>query len=180
MHSPHPTVQHNQTIDSLGPFSTPAFLRDGAGLLQQMKGLLEKYYNLSTCFKHERVGEKINDLRNRLGFTQAEENKEWISDTDSNNGGTIGYEDRDSLASIEIEHIEKNMTTEIELNLLTVQTAPLLDRSGRLITDIATLIPNPNIPLMPSPAELSLLTAPLGNNSGIHVYAFLTPERRDR
>ena len=72
------------------------------------------------------------------------------------------------------------MTTEIELNLLTVQTAPLLDRSGRLITDIATLIPNPNIPLMPSPAELSLLTAPLGNNSGIHVYAFLTPERRDR
>lgn len=180
MHLPHPTVPiENDPAQNQSPYDPRLFLQQGGSILKQMKTMLEKYYNLSILHKHEKIGEKIEDLRSRLGLVQNEEAKEWVSDDESINNATLGYEEQESISSIDFSQPESHMTTEAELNLLTVQTAPLLDRSGRLLIDLATLIPNPNTPLMPSPAELSLLTTHQRGESGIHLYAFLSPGRRN-
>ena len=182
MHSPHPTIpieSENLNLRALAPADPKLFLTQGGEILRNIKGMLERYYNLSVVAKHEKIAEKICDLRTRLGLVQNEEAKEWASDSESANTATLALEDRESIASADFAHYEHGISTETELNLLTVQAAPLLDRSGRLLADLATLIPNPTTPLMPSPAELSVLTAPQRGESGIHVYAFLAPNRRN-
>ena len=184
MHSPHPTVPididiDNESLHAQAPADPKAFLVQGGEILHKIKGMLDRYYNTSVTVKHEKLGEKIADLRTHLGIVHNEESKEWASDTESMNAATLGLDDRESIASSEFNQYEHCASMEAALNMLTVQIAPLLDRSGRLLTDLATLIPNPATPLMPSPSELSLLTSPQRGDSGIHMYAFLVPSRRN-
>jgi Ubiquitin family len=178
MHSPHPTIPiDDENLRAPGPYDPKVFFEQGASILNKMRGMLENYYNLSMMHKHEKIGDKISDLRCRLGIPQSDDVKEWTSDNESYNGVTLDNEDKESVISVDLRSNDKTMTTEVELSLLTVQTAPLLDRTGRLLSDLATLIPNPRLPLMPSPADLSQLTSPSRLDGGIHVYAFLTPRR---
>lgn len=179
MHSPFPAnPADDERIRPHGPHSPLLFLQQGSAVLGKMKIMLERYYNFNMLHKYEKIGEKVTELRNRLNISHAEESKEWNSDNESA-GYFIGSEDKDSVESLDVGISENGMSTETELSLLTVQTAPLLDRTGRLITDMAALIPDPSPALMPSPAELSQLTTSGRNDMGIHVYALVTPRRNN-
>ena len=179
MHSPYPTNPiDDERLRLQGPYNPYLFLQQGSTILSKMKIMLERYYNFNMLHKYEKIGEKVTELRNRLNISHAEESKDWNSDNESADY-FMGNEDKDSVESVEIASNENGMSTETELSLLTVQTAPLLDRTGRLLTDLATLIPDPSPSLMPSPAELSQLTTSGRNDMGIHVYALVTPRRNN-
>ncbi|OMJ81075.1 hypothetical protein SteCoe_18534 [Stentor coeruleus] len=178
MNSPHPTVPlDDENLRNSGPHDQRLFITQGLQVMNKMKGILEKYYNLNTINRHEKVAEKVNDLRCRLGIGQGEDNIELAWGNESVNEVNVDNEDKESISSVENERNEIEMSNDVEFGLVTVQAAPLLDRTGRLLSDLATLIPMPSIPLMPSPAELSHLTSSNRSDVGIHIYALVTPRR---
>lgn len=180
MHSPHPTVPIDENLIRVpGPSDVSGFVSSTAQVLTKMKGLLEKFQKINTLYKHEKASEKIQERRTRIGLENCEEVKEWNGNEGSDDDMSGDYEN-ESVESIECESLkDTEMTTEVELGLLTVQAAPLLDRTGRLLSDLSSIIPSGSVPVMPSPMELSQMSTSNRSDMGIHIYAFVTPRRNN-
>lgn len=173
MSSPHPTLpidiegsRHSDLYDSNIMF------KQGLQIMSRMKGILEMFYNKNIIYQHEKAGEKVNGLRVRLGIGQKDEEKEEVCEGGYIESAVLGCEERESIDSVEVD-VQERCGISNELGLLRMQTAPLLDRTGRLMTDFATLIPDPLVPLMPSPAELSRITSANRSDMGIQVFALV-------
>mmetsp|Transcript_4952 Transcript_4952/g.4864 ORF Transcript_4952/g.4864 Transcript_4952/m.4864 type:complete len:270 (+) Transcript_4952:599-1408(+) len=147
MHSPFPVIPIDaENARASGTYDINEFILQTSSLLEQIKGMMERYYSLTTILRHERAGERVGPMRERLNMMEnrLEEEKDWSQDPHvTNSEATIGSDVEDSL-SMELEESfesrETEMTTEQELTLLTAQLAPLLDRTGRLLTDLAAII----------------------------------------
>ena len=175
MHSPHPTVPVDESqIRIQGPSSVQEIMQNGAGLLGKMKVLLEKFHKANSIYKFEKAAEKVLEKRSRIGLDSKEEIKDCFEENENLDLECMEL-DQESVESVEVKDCE--MGCESELALLTVQTAPLLDRIGRLLTDMAGLQQGTGVPVMPTPEELSQISANGRNDMGIHIYAFVTPRR---
>jgi hypothetical protein len=154
MYSPFPVVPCD--AESLPPNTNHdmnEYLLQSCSLLEQVKGMLERYYSLNTILRHERAGERVQPLRERLRMLnvtynqvihEVEEEKNWqhplIPGSESSEA-TVGSDRSGVLSPISsFEESSQELTTEQEFNLLTVQLSPLLDRTGRMLTDMAALI----------------------------------------
>lgn len=180
MHSPHPTVPIDENqIRIPGPSEVINFLSSTSQILTKMKGLLERYQKVNTLYKHEKASERILERRTRIGLENIEEVKEWNGEggSDDDMSGEIEEESVESTEAVRSGDVEMN--SEVELGLLTVQTAPLLDRTGRLLSDLSAVVPVGSVPAMPSPMELSQMSTNGRNDMGIHIYAFVTPRRNN-
>lgn len=199
MHSPFPVISTD--AESLrntgGPHDINDFILQTSSLLEHVKGMMERYYNLSIILRHERAAEHMQPL---LGDSAPVESE------------SVNTSENDSI-SMDIERSfeeEIEMTSEQEFTLLTSQLAPLLDRAGRLLTDLAAIIGSSaqrpqednasvssslitnesglsntgnrlalQIPVMPSPSELAALNPRLfGPDIDIHIHAIFP--QRDR
>ena len=175
MHSPHPTVPVDESqIMIQGPNNVQDIMQHGAGLLCKMKLLLEKFHKANSVFKFEKAAEKVLEKRNRIGLDAKEDVKDCFEDNERFEVESMEL-DQESVESVEAKDCD--MGCEGELALLTVQSAPLLDRIGRLLTDLAGLQQASGVPVMPTPEELSQISANGRNDMGIHIYAFVTPRR---
>lgn len=193
MHSPFPINPPDaENARNAGPYDITEFIIQSSSILEQLKGMMERYYSLNTMLRHERAEDRF------------EEHKNWSTSSDSHFNS-----DEESL-SIEIEDSfvsQSDMTTEQELSLLTVQLASLLDRAGRLLTDLAAVIggssqrlpdeiasvssslntnesgvsnnsnrPPLQIPVMPSPSDLASINPRVfGPDISIHIHALFPP-----
>jgi hypothetical protein len=152
-------------------------IQNGSCLLSRMRIILEKFHKVSSLVKFEKASEKTLEKRSRVGLESWEDSKDLGEIIEKN------YEedsfsmdlDQESIESEEIRDL--GTSTDTEMALLTVQTAPLMDRVGRLLTDLAHLSQNSVVPVMPSPEELSQINSSGRNDMGIHIYAFVTPRR---
>mmetsp|Transcript_12517 Transcript_12517/g.12586 ORF Transcript_12517/g.12586 Transcript_12517/m.12586 type:complete len:231 (-) Transcript_12517:7-699(-) len=147
MHSPFPVISPDiENVRPSGPYDINEFILQSSTLLEQLKGMMERYYSLTTILRHERAGERVNPMRERMSMmdNRYEEEKDWSQDPNGTNSeATIGSDIEDSFG-MELDESfgsrGNEMTTEQELTLLTGQLAPLLDRAGRLLTDLAAVI----------------------------------------
>jgi hypothetical protein len=173
MNCPYPTltvdIEANRNLDL---YDSNIMFKQGLQIMNRMKGILERFYNKNIIYQHEKAGEKVNDLRIRLGIGLKDEEGGEGCESACLESAVLGCEERESIDSVEIDGQERCGIGN-ELGLLKMQTAPLLDRTGRLMTDFATLIPNPLVPLMPSPAELSHITSANRSDVGIQVFALV-------
>lgn len=105
-------------------------------LVENAKTMLERFYSLSTILQFEIAEERVRPMRERLNMMHVEEAKMNLEDY-SESEATAGSGIEDNLNS-EFNFIERNtnMTTAQQLSLLTIQICPLLDRIGRVLTDL--------------------------------------------
>ena len=67
MYSPFPIVPCD--ADSIPPSNNHdvnEYLLQSCSLLEQVKGMLERYYSLNIILRHERAGERVQPIRERL------------------------------------------------------------------------------------------------------------------
>ncbi|OMJ66429.1 hypothetical protein SteCoe_36723 [Stentor coeruleus] len=173
MSSPYPTLPIDiENSRQSEPCDRNIMFKQGLQVMNKMKIMLEKFYNKNIIYQHEKAGEKVHDLRFRLGIGQKDEEKEEEFEERLIESAALDCEERESIDSVDVD-IQERSGVGNEIGLLRIQTAPLLDRTGRLMTDFATLIPDPLVPIMPSPAELSQITSANRSDIGIQVFALV-------
>jgi len=212
MHSPYPVV----TPDP--PEAIPAPQQDlnetatqTSRFIGQTKSMMERYYLLQTIMKHERAVERVQPMQDRLNMMQrsggvAEERKmaaaasrrceEALYPPSDSSEAVAGSEDFSDSMSIEEEEAQDwgqpALTTEQEFNLLSVQMAPVLDRFGRLLSDLGVTIAKevnqqmgqrgdfPAAATMPTPAELYALSGNQYNHEpGMQIALFTLRSRSE-
>ncbi|CAG9329257.1 unnamed protein product [Blepharisma stoltei] len=140
------------------------------GLLDQSRAMLERYYSLNTILQHEHADERVRPMRERLNMMHVEEEKEWSHDSHgSDSEATAGSGIEDNLTmELERSFNERNseLTTSQELGLLTIQISPLLDRIGRVITDLAVNIANNGRNIDDNASRISSGTGRSGSTNG--------------
>ena len=98
--------------------------------------------------------------------------------------------EQDGHKSDDVSEAERNSdnngtNSQQELALLTAQIAPILDRTGRLVTDMAGIMGRPEdgngVPMMSSPLELAAVNPRAASDLHLHVNAVLEHnDDRDR
>jgi hypothetical protein len=186
------------------------YLLQTTGLLEQIKEMMERYYSLNTIINHERISERVQPLRDRLRMVNLLQHPS-IPEEEVKSGPHSSYSEQasserlDLLSPTSIYRDAPEVSSEQEFNLLTSQLAPLLDRMGRMLTDLggviaggptrppddaasisSSLITNESgvssgsrsayqIPVMPSPAELANANPRAGSDIDIHIHAIFSP-----
>jgi hypothetical protein len=136
-------------------------------LIEQVSSLMDRHYALSTLLNHDRAEPQANLTRERLALFRRESYPtSSLSDLTSHaTGGSEGFGIEPSLDELANPH-GPQMPVEQELALLSVQLAPILDRTGRLMTDLAAVIGSSSLhPDDFASVSSSLLT----NESGLSV-----------
>ena len=145
VHSPYPVIPCDaEGLRGQNSYDLNEFIIQSSSLLEHVKGMMERFYSLQTIMRHEQASERVQPLRERLNMIQPEEEKQWVEAPRSSDSEATAGSQVDDTLSMELEESfsqqETDMTTEQELALLTVQLAPILDRAGRLLSDLAGII----------------------------------------
>ena len=75
MHSPHPAIPPDaEGLPTSGPHDLNEYIMLTCSVLEQTKSMMERYYSLNTILRHERAGERVQPMRDRLA-RMVEENK---------------------------------------------------------------------------------------------------------
>mmetsp|Transcript_32996 Transcript_32996/g.58054 ORF Transcript_32996/g.58054 Transcript_32996/m.58054 type:complete len:430 (+) Transcript_32996:214-1503(+) len=176
------------------PHDLNAYILQSCSLLDQVKGMMDRFYSLSTLIAHETAGERTQFMRDRIRLLADREEekvpceKYWESKSTSSRA-TKGSEvlRQESTDKFQSQPETSDLTAKQETKLLTSQLAPILDRMGRLMTDLApSLEPRERspansqiqVPVMPPPSDLATHSPQLlGGEVNIYVYALFAPPR---
>jgi hypothetical protein len=167
MLSPLPAVPP----DALGlsePYSDlEQYVMQSCALIEQVSSLMERHYALSTLLSHDRAEPQPHFSRERLALFRRESYPtSSLSDLTSHaTGGSEGFAIEPSLDELASPQ-RLQIPVEQELALLTAQLAPILDRTGRLLTDLAGVIGSSSL----QPDDFaSVSSSLLTNESGLSV-----------
>eukprot|EP00359_Climacostomum_virens_P000198 CAMPEP_0204896414 /NCGR_PEP_ID=MMETSP1397-20131031/147_1 /ASSEMBLY_ACC=CAM_ASM_000891 /TAXON_ID=49980 /ORGANISM="Climacostomum Climacostomum virens, Strain Stock W-24" /LENGTH=397 /DNA_ID=CAMNT_0052064017 /DNA_START=26 /DNA_END=1219 /DNA_ORIENTATION=+ len=177
MHSPLPsTALDAENIPASGPHDLNEYIGNTCRRLEELKEMMEKYMTLSVEVRQEQANERLQI---------ANERRRLLEDLESI-----------SVPSPEVP-AEVRGSSEDELAMASSQLAPLLDRMGRLLSDIAPLVGNSSsraiddvasvssslitnesgqsinprrlqIPVMPTPSDL-ITPRLLGSEVDVHI-----------
>mmetsp|Transcript_34417 Transcript_34417/g.60331 ORF Transcript_34417/g.60331 Transcript_34417/m.60331 type:complete len:446 (-) Transcript_34417:4366-5703(-) len=205
MSSPLPSVPPDANGLSEPYTDLDQYLMQSCSLIEQVASLMERFYALNTLLSHDQVEPRMLPTRERLAlFKPTRRFSSSLSAISSHaTGGSESMMIEPCLDELS-QNSPSHMTIEQELNLLSAQLAPILDRTGRLMTDLASVIGNASrqaedfasvssslltnesgftvssrqalqIPVMPGQHELSGLSPGVGSpEMDVHVHLLMS------
>jgi hypothetical protein len=175
--SPLPTVPPDYDLPCPTDFDQ-SFMQSCA-IIEQVTKLMDRHYTLCTLLNHDQVDPRPLPTRDRVALFRVEGRSLLSAVSSVATGGSEVLTLEPCLDDLS-QFGASLLTVEQELDLLSAQLAPILDRTGRLMTDLASVVsyvgqesddlssfsllsnesgqlsPQPQqIPVMPSQYELS-------------------------
>jgi hypothetical protein len=200
--SPLPTVPPDHGLPCPTDFDQ-SFMQSCA-IIERVTRLMDRHYTLCTLLNHDQADPRPLPTRDRVALFRAEGRSLLSAVSSVATGGS-------EVLTIEPCLDDQNqfgaslLTVEQELDLLAAQLAPILDRTGRLMTDLASVVsyvgqesddlssfsllsnesgqlpPQPQqIPVMPSQYELSNVSAYVESPElDVHVHLMVSQRGED-
>lgn len=136
MSSPSPSVPPDSISLSEPHGDLDQYFMQSCALIEQVSSLMERHYALCTLLSIDQAEIRYFPARER--FAELMRLRPSAASSQAT-GGSDSYSIEPYLD--ELSHPPASgMTVEQELNLLKIQLAPILDRTGRLMTDLASLL----------------------------------------